>query len=663
MSFYGLVILILFAIFFVIVRHAVRRTLRTISPNSPTPHYSPAEASVNKVKEILTGARRPPMNPSLDPTTVDVFVSGHTHLPSLSELERPDGRRCALVNSGCYLRQLQPVSPHLKGPPVFVSKFVLTHVRVFAGDEDLRVELWEQPKPAHQSLTRIERLLSSGRRPPQPPPDSKPRLLASATYERGSDTPRTRGVGGDRCTTLPVFVTDLLLLRRRGGRSGGGNERMRSKESNLAASGPKAPGTAKDAGQPEPPVALVPIAHLGSTLENVSTKDLSKARGLAVARTSRGEAGELVGRSEFESFDSPDAVVDHVSTTPGALGLVPWDEVGPGGQSPVGGRRVAPRPGSFRRRKLSPQAGRRDGARSRKLRRVVVGGDIVLDRGQNYMVIQKGMGVDFPLDGGYAAVTSRVPEPSAYSETGIIHQFTAERTGGAGEVREYLAGADLTLANFENPVIRDAVWHPDATTFTGDLRLMPVLDQAGIDGLTLGNNHILDAGTTGLDETMSHLDDAGIAHAGAGMDLEEARKPMVFDLGGTRVGVLSYLGVPSYDWAWATRTAPGTAPLLQDVMEEDIKRLREKVDLILVMPHWGVEYTATPEPEQVDLAHAAIDAGPTSSSAATPTGPRGSRCTTESPSTTASVTSSSTSPGPKRPRPVSSRRSRCTKTT
>ncbi|CAA9441006.1 hypothetical protein AVDCRST_MAG82-2894 [uncultured Rubrobacteraceae bacterium] len=181
MSFYSLVILILFAVFFVIVRHAVRRTLRTISPTSPGPRYSPAETSVNKVREILTGAQRPPMNPSLDPTTVDVFVSGHTHLPSLSGLYRPDGRRCALVNSGCYLRQLQPVTPHLKGPLVFVSRFVLTHVRVFVRDGDLRVELWEQPKPARQSLTRIERLLSSGRRPSQPPSDSKPRLVASTT--------------------------------------------------------------------------------------------------------------------------------------------------------------------------------------------------------------------------------------------------------------------------------------------------------------------------------------------------------------------------------------------------------------------------------------------------------------------------------------------------
>ena len=359
----------------------------------------------------------------------------------------------------------------------------------------------------------------------------------------------------------------------------------------------------------DPQAALVPITHLSSTLENVSTERLWRAQGLAVEREYREEAGELTGRSEFESFDSADEVVDHVSRTPGALGLVPWDEVGPEVKTlPVDGESL-----------LDPQMADPEGyplkSKSstvpdpRKLRRVVVAGDVVLDRGQNYMVIQQGMGLDFPLDGGYAAVTSRVPEPSYYSETGVIHQFTAERTGGAGAVRRYLTSADLTLANFENPLIRDAVWHPDATTFTADLSLMPILDQASIDGLTLGNNHILDAGTTGLEETLGHLDNAGIAHAGAGMDLADAREPMVFDLGGTKVGVLSYLGVPSYDWAWATETAPGAAPLLQDVMEEDIERLRREVDLVAVMPHWGKEYIATPEPGQVDLAHAAIDAG------------------------------------------------------
>jgi hypothetical protein len=86
-----------------------------------------------------------------------------------------------MVNSGCFLRQLQPVSPHLKGPPVFVSKFVLTHVRVFVQDGRLHAELWEQPKPARQHLSRIEGLLAWGLVPSQPPPDAKPRLVASAT--------------------------------------------------------------------------------------------------------------------------------------------------------------------------------------------------------------------------------------------------------------------------------------------------------------------------------------------------------------------------------------------------------------------------------------------------------------------------------------------------
>ena len=177
---FALVVLLIFGIFFLVARHAVRRTLRAVSPGG-RPRYSPAEAQREKVKEILAGEARPPMDPSFDPTTADVFVSGHTHLPSMEEIERRDGGKAVLVNSGCFLRQLQPVSPRLKGPPVFVSKFVLTHVRVFARDGALQVELWEQPKPARQTLTRVERLLSYGKRPPQPQAGSEPRVVASET--------------------------------------------------------------------------------------------------------------------------------------------------------------------------------------------------------------------------------------------------------------------------------------------------------------------------------------------------------------------------------------------------------------------------------------------------------------------------------------------------
>ena len=355
--------------------------------------------------------------------------------------------------------------------------------------------------------------------------------------------------------------------------------------------------------------ALVPVVHLTSPEDDVNTEELSRTEELAVPQELSGTVSALLGRSDgFERFDSAAAVVDHVSRSPGAVGLVPWEAVTPRVKAlSVDGKTLLAPDEPPRDYPLS--SGDMVGPDPEKLRRVVGAGDIVLDRGQSYAVIQQNLGLDFPLDGGYAAVTDRTLVPNPYSESDLVYQFTAERRGGAGKMREYLSGADLTLANFENPVLEDAVWHPEATTFTGDLRLLPMLEQAGIDGVTLGNNHVMDAGASGLEETLGHLEGAGISHAGAGQDLAAAREPMIFDLGGLKVGVLSYQGVPSYEWAWATPSDPGTAPLEEEVMREDVRNLRPKVDLVIVMPHWGIEYTAPPDPEQIEFAHAAIDEG------------------------------------------------------
>jgi UDP-2,3-diacylglucosamine pyrophosphatase LpxH len=175
---FSLTNLALFATFFLAVRRAVSKALESMSPDEG-PGYRPENAQ-SLIKEVLRGETGPPMAPSIDPKTIDVFVSGHTHLPSLTEMERRDGRRAAIVNSGCFLRQLNPISPYLKGPPVFVSRFVLTHARLYVRDGSLHVELWEHPKRARQKLSRIERLLSWGRRPPEPPSDASPRVRASA---------------------------------------------------------------------------------------------------------------------------------------------------------------------------------------------------------------------------------------------------------------------------------------------------------------------------------------------------------------------------------------------------------------------------------------------------------------------------------------------------
>ncbi|MDQ5828841.1 MAG: hypothetical protein M3324_02975, partial [Actinomycetota bacterium] len=127
----------------------------------------------------------------------------------------------------------------------------------------------------------------------------------------------------------------------------------------------------------------------------MSKDELSQAQNVSLPRAYQEAAQELLNRSEFDGFDSADAVIDHVSLTPGAMGLVPWDEVDPRVKALAvdGEPLLKADAGDPENYPLSPDDA--TGPDPDELRRLVVGGDIVLDRGQNYMVIQQGMGLDF----------------------------------------------------------------------------------------------------------------------------------------------------------------------------------------------------------------------------------------------------------------------------
>jgi hypothetical protein len=116
---------------------------------------------------------------------IGVLVSGHTHAPALTQFAGPGGQQGAIVNSGCWLRQLQPVSAHFGAPPVFVSRFVQTHVRVYWDEGAIRVELWEHPRPARQRLRAAERLALAGWLPAQPDDDAAPRVRARTSLDAG----------------------------------------------------------------------------------------------------------------------------------------------------------------------------------------------------------------------------------------------------------------------------------------------------------------------------------------------------------------------------------------------------------------------------------------------------------------------------------------------
>jgi UDP-2,3-diacylglucosamine pyrophosphatase LpxH len=160
-----------FGVFFALAWRMANRAVRAARPQV-------VEAEI--IRGRLERGERPPLGAAIS-GDIAIFVSGHTHAPELVEFAAPDGGHGFVVNSGCWLRQLQRLRAHFRVPPVFISRFVQTHVRVFRKDGVTAIELWEHPRPSPPRLRIVERLAVAGRLPAQPPADGPPRVIASAS--------------------------------------------------------------------------------------------------------------------------------------------------------------------------------------------------------------------------------------------------------------------------------------------------------------------------------------------------------------------------------------------------------------------------------------------------------------------------------------------------
>lgn len=172
--------------------------------------------------------------------------------------------------------------------------------------------------------------------------------------------------------------------------------------------------------------------------------------------------------------------------------------------------------------------------------------------------------------------------------------------------------SSIILANLEGPLTDTGTPTPDKKYVykSPANQVIQALKNAGINAVTLANNHIMDYGDEGLNNTIQALDAAHIAHVGAGSNLAQARKPALFNIDGITVGLLGYsLTFPeSY---WATDEIAGTAFGQEEEIRADIKALRARTDAIIVSFHWGRELQTELRPYQARLAHLAIDNGAT----------------------------------------------------
>ena len=133
---------------------------------------------------------------------------------------------------------------------------------------------------------------------------------------------------------------------------------------------------------------------------------------------------------------------------------------------------------------------------------------------------------------------------------------------------------------------------------------------SGIGIVNLANNHTFDAEERGFLDTLRALGSAGIAHVGGGHDLAEARKPVIVERNGIKLGFLGYAQFNNLgESAFAADGRPGIVPMDPFLMKEDIRRLRPQVDYVLVAIHWAANNTYDITPENRKFAHDLIDAG------------------------------------------------------
>lgn len=158
--------------------------------------------------------------------------------------------------------------------------------------------------------------------------------------------------------------------------------------------------------------------------------------------------------------------------------------------------------------------------------------------------------------------------------------------------------ADLAIANLESPFLVSNNYKVPTGSFSfkANPKSISALTLAGFDILSLANNHILNQGQAGLDDTAKILDEAGIAYTGLA-----AKNLVIKESRGIKFAFLSYT------YSADSKLVANMLNISQ--VKNDIASAKNQADVIIVLMHAGTEYTSAPNKQQIDFAHNVIGAG------------------------------------------------------
>ncbi|MFV7235800.1 CapA family protein [Flavobacterium sp. ZB4R12] len=182
-----------------------------------------------------------------------------------------------------------------------------------------------------------------------------------------------------------------------------------------------------------------------------------------------------------------------------------------------------------------------------------------------------------------------------------------------GNVLPVLKNTDINIINLEAALSNSTKKFFKTFNFKATPDRIKTLTVANITVANIANNHILDFSEEGLIETIQTLNAAGILHAGAGMNENEAEKPVILT---TKNNTLGVLGFTDNEPRWKAGISACGVNYIDISNENDcnkaltaIAKLRKETDIVIVSIHWGPNMNEEPERHFVDFAHAMIDHG------------------------------------------------------
>ena len=155
---------------------------------------------------------------------------------------------------------------------------------------------------------------------------------------------------------------------------------------------------------------------------------------------------------------------------------------------------------------------------------------------------------------------------------------------------EHLRNADITLGILEGGIgTRGEAAQDKEQPFRSKPSAARGLANAGFDIVSLANPHIMDYGKAGFLDTLEFLSWYGVKYVGGGMNLEEAKKPLILTAKDVKIAFLAYYRGSQFDQAFAKRDKPGPAFPIYGELERDVTAAKEQADFVIVSIHWGVQ--------------------------------------------------------------------------